>query len=468
MTFTNLLFPFAFLPVSLLLYYLLPRACRNGALLVCSLLFFAWGTPEYLVFLLLSISLNYLAGLEISAHLEAGKPARAKAAFVLTVILDLIPLALFKYYGAFASWLNAIASLHLPVRDLPAPVGVSFYTFTLISSLSDLYHGRAPMERNPVRFANFVTFFPKLVSGPIARYETMHQQLEPHPLVWLNLADGTRRFILGLAKKVLLANLLGVPFYALQSRGAGNLSTLGAWLGCVCYSLMLYFDFSGYSDMAVGVARMFGFELPENFDYPYTSGSLSEFWRRWHASLGMWFRTYVYIPLGGSRAGKGSTIRNLLIVWLLTGLWHGANGTFLLWGVFHGVLLILEKFALAPVLDKTPKLFRHVLTVLLVMIGWVPFFCPNLREAFLWLRTMFSPGGAGLADGAARYCLHGWPVLVISALACLPYGARIGNRFLRGSRTLALVSAVWLIVLLLLCIAGMMNSTYSSFLYFQF
>ena len=468
MSFTDLIFPFVFLPACLLVYHLLPRACKSAALLACSLLFFAWGTPQYLLLLILSILLNYFAALEISCCLEQERRGRAKLVLALTVLMDLLPLVFFKYYAALAAALNARFSLSLPVHDLPAPVGVSFYTFTLLSALSDVYHGRAPMESNLIRFANFVTFFPKLVSGPIAQYQETASQLAPQALRFPQLFDGVRRFVIGLAKKVLLANLLGVPFYALQARGAASLSVAGAWVGCVCYALMLYFDFSGYSDMAIGVGRMFGWELPENFDYPYTSFSITEFWRRWHMSLGMWFRNYVYIPLGGSRRGTGATIRNLMIVWLLTGLWHGANGTFLLWGVYHGVLLVLEKFVFARALEKTPRAIRHVLTVLLVMFGWVLFFSPSVPEALSWLRAMFIPGSAGWIDRTARYYLHSWPVLAAAAFACLPYGCRFGNRFFRGSRVLAAVSSLWLIVLLVLCIAGMMNSTYTSFLYFRF
>ena len=352
MKLTELLYPFAFLPVCLLLYYVLPKRCRNAALLAASLLFFAWGTPEYLVLLVLAILLNYFAGLELESLLEDGKTGHARLVLVLTILVDLFPLLFFKYYGEAAAALNRVFVLSLPVHALPAPVGVSFYTFTLLSALSDVYHGRAPMEKNLIRFALFVSFFPKLTSGPIVQYADMQPQLEPHEFVRERVGSGMRLFVIGLAKKVILAGLLGTPFYALKALGPQALSVCGAWLGALLYALMLYFDFSGYSDMAIGAAKMFGFEFLANFDYPYCADSVAAFWRRWHMSLGFWFRTYIYIPLGGSRCGTARTICNLLLVWLLTGIWHGAAATFVVWGLYYGLLLILEKFVLRDALAR--------------------------------------------------------------------------------------------------------------------
>ena len=313
MKLTELLYPFAFLPVCLLLYYVLPKRCRNVILLAASLLFFAWGTPEYLVLLALAILLNYFAGLELESLLEDGKTGHARLVLVLTILADLLPLLFFKYYGEAAAALNRVFVLSLPVHALPAPVGVSFYTFTLLSALSDVYHGRAPMEKNLIRFALFVSFFPKLTSGPIVQYADMQPQLEPHEFVRERVGSGMRLFVIGLAKKVILAGLLGTPFYALKALGPQALSVCGAWLGALLYALMLYFDFSGYSDMAIGAAKMFGFEFLANFDYPYGADSVAAFWRRWHMSLGFWFRTYIYIPLGGSRCGTARTICNLIV-----------------------------------------------------------------------------------------------------------------------------------------------------------
>lgn len=469
MKLTELLYPFAFLPVCLVLYYVLPKRCRNAALLAASLLFFAWGTPEYLVLLALAILLNYFAGLELESLLEDGKTGHARLVLVLTILADLLPLLFFKYYGEAAAALNRVFVLSLPVHALPAPVGVSFYTFTLLSALSDVYHGRAPMEKNLIRFALFVSFFPKLTSGPIVQYADMQPQLEPHEFVRERVGSGMRLFVIGLAKKVILAGLLGTPFYALKALGPQALSVCGAWLGALLYALMLYFDFSGYSDMAIGAAKMFGFEFLANFDYPYCADSVASFWRRWHMSLGFWFRTYVYIPLGGSWYGAGRTIVNLLIVWGLTGIWHGADATFLIWGLYYGLLLILEKFVLREILAKIPAFLRRIGTFFLVMLGWVPFFSDSLAEAGAWLGRMFYAGPAGFLDQTARFYFRtSWPVLLIGLFAALPYGCRIGNRFYRMGRTASVLSSVYFILLLLLCVAGMVSGTYSSFLYAQF
>ena len=469
MAFTDLLFPFVFLPVCLLLYYLLPMACRNPVLLIASLVFFAWGRPVYLILLVLEILLNYFAGREIEALLENGKTGHARLVLVLTVLADLVPLLFFKYYDAAASALDRMLFLGLPLHGQATPVGVSFYTFTLLSALSDVYHGRAPMEKNLVRFALFVSFFPKLTSGPIVQYAEMQPQLQPHQFVWERVGSGMRLFVIGLAKKVLLAGLLGTPFYALKALGPETLSVCGAWLGTLLYTLMLYFDFSGYSDMAIGAAKMFGFEFLANFDYPYCADSVASFWRRWHMSLGFWFRTYVYIPLGGSWYGAGRTIVNLLIVWGLTGIWHGADATFLVWGLYYGLLLILEKFVLRDILAKIPAFLRRIGTFFLVMLGWVPFFTDSLAEAGEWLGRMFYAGSAGVLDQTARFYFRtSWPVLLIALFAALPYGCRLGNRFYRMGRTASVLSSVYFIVLLVLCVAGMVSGTYSSFLYAQF
>ena len=409
MKLTELLYPFAFLPVCLLLYYVLPKRCRNAALLAASLLFFAWGTPEYLVLLALAILLNYFAGLELESLLEDGKTGHARLVLVLTILADLLPLLFFKYYGEAAAALNRVFVLSLPVHALPAPVGVSFYTFTLLSALSDVYHGRAPMEKNLIRFALFVSFFPKLTSGPIVQYADMQPQLEPHEFVRERVGSGMRLFVIGLAKKVILAGLLGTPFYALKALGPQALSVCGAWLGALLYALMLYFDFSGYSDMAIGAAKMFGFEFLANFDYPYCADSVAAFWRRWHMSLGFWFRTYIYIPLGGSRCGTARTICNLLLVWLLTGIWHGAAATFVVWGLYYGLLLIFEKFVLRDALARVPD-FAQGLDV----------FAGRDRLGAVFLRHAGAGRGVAGQDvlcGAGGICGRGGAVLPAHDLA---------------------------------------------------
>lgn len=470
MKLTELLYPFAFLPVCLVLYYVLPKRCRNAALLAASLLFFAWGTPEYLVLLVLAILLNYFAGLELESLLEDGKTGHARLVLVLTILADLLPLLFFKYYGEAAAALNRVFVLSLPVHALPAPVGVSFYTFTLLSALSDVYHGRAPMEKNLIRFALFVSFFPKLTSGPIVQYADMQPQLEPHEFVRERVGSGMRLFVIGLAKKVILAGLLGTPFYALKALGPQALSVCGAWLGALLYALMLYFDFSGYSDMAIGMAKLFGFDFDANFDHPYLSASLTEFWRRWHISLGRWFRDYVYIPLGGSRVSTPKCIRNLLIVWILTGLWHGASWTFVAWGLYHGILLLLEKYPLKGILAKTPSPIRHILTLLAVIVGWVLFFSPDFSSAIFYLGRMFGAGSRAFWDSTAKYYFAAnWKLLVLGILGCGPWIRTLYRHLVFSRRSPGLVlSALLLIGIFLLCVPYMTNATYQSFLYAQF
>jgi len=469
MAFSEIRFVFLFLPLALILHKIAPMKIKNIALLILSFLFFAWGSAQYMVLMAALIVFNYFTGLLI-ADKKAQEDARgARIALITAVAADLLLLGFFKYWGFLLENVNAVFRTHLASQVTSTPMGVSFFTFSLLSYLFDVYRDKTPMDRNFLNFALFVTFFPKLVSGPIVGYAAMAQQIRERKLSAVRFGYGCRMFLMGLAKKVLLSNTLGTTFYAVSALPTGEVSVVTAWLGAISYSLMLYFDFSGYSDMAIGLAHMFGFDFAKNFDYPYMSSSITEFWRRWHISLGGWFRDYVYIPLGGSREGKGKTIRNLLIVWLLTGIWHGASWNFIFWGLYYGALLILEKFVLARLLEKIPAFIRRIFTLLLVVIGWVFFFSPSLGSAFRWLGCMVGIGGSGLMDSTAKYyLLSGAIILVIGAFAAFPLGARLGNMTLRRRKWPVYVSVAWFGVLLVLCIAGMMVSTYSSFLYFQF
>ena len=465
MKLTELLYPFAFLPVCLVLYYVLPKRCRNAALLAASLLFFAWGTPEYLVLLALAILLNYFAGLELESLLEDGKTGHARLVLVLTILADLLPLLFFKYYGEAAAALNRVFVLSLPVHALPAPVGVSFYTFTLLSALSDVYHGRAPMEKNLIRFALFVSFFPKLTSGPIVQYADMQPQLETHEFARERVGSGMRLFVIGLAKKVILAGLLGTPFYALKALGPQALSVCGAWLGALLYALMLYFDFSGYSDMAIGAAKMFGFEFLANFDYPYCADSVAAFWRRWHMSLGTWFRDYLYIPLGGNRRGLPRQILNILIVWALTGLWHGANWTFLLWGLYYAVFLILEKVFLLKKLEKVPVL-AHIYALLVAVVGWMLFQLNSVGEVVHYWGAMFGASGAAATTADAFYARSYAVILFIAAIAATPVPKKLFQRI--PQRVQNILTPVLVALCLVISTAYLVDATYNPFLYFRF
>ena len=467
MKLTELLYPFAFLPVCLLLYYVLPKRCRNAALLAASLLFFAWGTPEYLVLLVLAILLNYFAGLELESLLEDGKTGHARLVLVLTILADLLPLLFFKYYGEAAAALNRVFVLSLPVHALPAPVGVSFYTFTLLSALSDVYHGRAPMEKNLIRFALFVSFFPKLTSGPIVQYADMQPQLEPHEFVRERVGSGMRLFVIGLAKKVILAGLLGTPFYALKALGPQALSVCGAWLGALLYALMLYFDFSGYSDMAIGAAKMFGFEFLANFDYPYCADSVAAFWRRWHMSLGFWFRTYIYIPLGGNRCKLPRVIFNLFAVWALTGLWHGANFNFIAWGIYYFVILVLEKYVYGKYLEKLPSLLKHIYALFLILLGWTIFYFEDFGQFATYLTSMFTLKNGIIGGDTLSTILMYLPILIVTAMASLPIWKNTYLK-LKDKKYMGVLEIAFCAVVIVLCTASLVNQSYNPFLYFRF
>ena len=469
MAFSELRFVFLFLPLALLLHKLAPMKVKNIILTLLSLLFFAWGSTRYMVLMILLIVFNYFSGLLIEARKEEQDPKAAKNTLIAAVVLDLLLLGFFKYWGFVLENVNAILRTNFSTQVTSTPMGVSFFTFSLLSYLFDVYRDKAPMDKNFLNFTLFVTFFPKLVSGPIISYAAMAKQIRERKLSSVRFGHGCRMFIVGLAKKVLLSNTLGTTFYAVSAMAPESVSVVTGWIGAISYSLMLYFDFSGYSDMAIGLAHMFGFEFGKNFDYPYMSASITEFWRRWHMSLGAWFRDYVYIPLGGSRVSKPKILRNLLVVWALTGIWHGASWNFIFWGLYYGGLLLLEKFVLASFLEKVPTVLKQIGTVLLVVIGWVFFFSPGLGAAFRWLGCMFGIGGNGFIDDAAKYYLSSSAIiLVISALGAYPLATKLGNLVLKKPKWPVYVTVAWFALLIFLCIAGMMVSTYSSFLYFQF
>ena len=469
MAFSELRFVFLFLPLALLLHKLAPMKVKNIILTLLSLLFFAWGSTKYMVLMILLIVFNYFSGLLIEARKEEQDQRAAKNTLIAAVVLDLLLLGFFKYWGFVLENVNAILRTNFSTQVTSTPMGVSFFTFSLLSYLFDVYRDKAPMDKNFLNFTLFVTFFPKLVSGPIISYAAMAKQIRERKLSSVRFGHGCRMFIVGLAKKVLLSNTLGTTFYAVSAMAPESVSVVTGWIGAISYSLMLYFDFSGYSDMAIGLAHMFGFEFGKNFDYPYMSASITEFWRRWHMSLGAWFRDYVYIPLGGSRVSKPKILRNLLVVWALTGIWHGASWNFIFWGLYYGGLLLLEKFVLASLLEKVPTVLKQIGTVLLVVIGWVFFFSPGLGAAFRWLGCMFGIGGNGFMDDAAKYYLSSSAIiLVISALGAYPLATKLGNLVLKKPKWPVYVTVAWFALLIFLCIAGMMVSTYSSFLYFQF
>lgn len=417
MLFSSIVFLFTFLPAVMILYYLLPVRFRNVILLLASLVFYAWGEPVYLFLMLLSILFNYFSGLDIARNLQDKRAA--KRSLVFNLIINLAVLGFFKYEGFVLDTLNGILPVHISYHALPLPIGISFYTFQILSYIIDVYRGNVKVQTNLPNFALYVTMFPQLIAGPIVQYADVDEQLASREVSRTKFGEGSMYFIRGLAKKVLLANTSGMIFTEVSGLAKGNIAVMTAWLGAFAYMFQIYFDFSGYSDMAIGLGKMFGFEFNMNFNYPYVSKSITEFWRRWHISLSSWFRDYVYIPLGGNRVSKIKHIRNLLIVWFLTGLWHGAAWNFVAWGLYYGVILIIEKYLLSPVLDRLPDVVRHIYSIVLVVIGWVLFFSSSFGQAADYIRVMFGAGAHGFADRESMYLLTSnlilWLILIFGS-----------------------------------------------------
>ncbi|NLL39223.1 MAG: MBOAT family protein [Clostridiales bacterium] len=466
MVFSSLLFMFIYLPVVLAVYYLSPHKWRNLWLFVVNLVFYGWGEPVYIFLMVFSITVNYIHGMLIGKHRANDRLARRLV--ISNTIINLALLMFFKYFDFIASNLSAIPGLSFiqPI-GLTLPIGISFYTFQTMSYPIDVYRGDADVQKNYISFGTFVALFPQLIAGPIVRYKDIASQLSFRSNSAGQFASGVRRFTVGLGKKVLLANNIGMLWDIYYSTPVSQLSTLGAWLGILAFSFQIYFDFSGYSDMAIGLGRMLGFEFLENFNYPYISRSITEFWRRWHISLGTWFRDYVYIPLGGNRRGTGRTFLNLFIVWSLTGIWHGASWNFLLWGVYYAILLMLEKAFLLKVLDRAPRVISHIYTLLLVVIGWVLFAIEDISHCASYLSVMFGLDGVGLISQEALYYLKSYgPTLIILAIASIPAMKQLSEKLpVRLWR--AAVPALIAIVLVL-STGYLVDSTYNPFLYFRF
>ena len=470
MVFSSLTFLFLFLPVTLILYYAVPKKVKNLVLLVMSLVFYAWGEPVYVILMLYSILLNYAAG-----RLMEAAPEHKKAVLVFTVILNLLILGFFKYAGFLVGTLNGWFGLNIPLRDIALPIGISFYTFQALSYVIDLYRGKFPAQRNFISFAAYITMFPQLIAGPIVRYEEIEKQLGERKLTLSRFGKGALRFIFGLAKKVLLANLAGALFDEVQALPA--LSFASSWIGALAYTFQIFFDFSGYSDMAIGLGDMLGFHFSENFNYPYAATSVTDFWRRWHISLGTWFREYVYIPLGGNRVSVMRHILNVMIVWLLTGLWHGAGWTFIVWGLFYGGLLIFEKCVWNKL--KIPKAVRWFFTMLAVIVGWVIFSANSLGGAGQMLYAMSGLPAIAAAirgDAAAQTLFSGNGLYLIAAggallaIEAICAGPWMGSLQKACQRNVVgrIVLGLFAAAVLVLSVAFLATENYNPFLYFRF
>ncbi len=466
MVFSSVLFLFQYLPLVLLAYYLTPLRWRNVTLLVLNLVFYGWGEPVYIVIMFASTAIDYTHGLLVDRCKKSGNDKGARLAVCSSVFFNLALLFFFKYWDFIAGSLASVGLHFMPQLGLTLPIGISFYTFQTMSYTIDVYRGDARCQKNIITFGTFVTLFPQLIAGPIIKYKDLDDQLERRTHSFDKFASGVQRFTIGACKKVLLANALGPLWDAYLATPSGQLTTLGAWLGIIAFSLQLYFDFSGYSDMAIGLGRMLGFEFLENFNYPYLSKSASEFWRRWHISLGSWFREYLYFPLGGSRVKPARMVFNLLIVWAATGIWHGASWNFLIWGLYWFVWIGLEKVWLGRVLDQAPGWLCHVYGVVIAVVGWAIFAVEDFSAMGPYLAAMFG-FGAGLLDGDFLYDLRNYlPILIIAVAAATPLAANLWKKLPERAKQIAF--PVLMLAGLVLTTAYLVDGTYNPFLYFRF
>lgn len=484
MVFSSLLFLFRFLPIILCVYFVVPKRFRNAILFLFSLIFYAWGEPIYVVLMLFSTVVDYTHGMLVEKFKNKGQIKRAKMAVASSMTINLLLLGFFKYSDFIIQNINQLFKISIPLLNLALPIGISFYTFQTMSYTIDVYRGEAKVQKNIISFGAYVALFPQLIAGPIVQYKTIDTQLNKRKESFDQFSYGVMRFLSGLGKKVLLANNIGLLWDTVQKIPSMELPALTAWLGITAYSFQIYFDFSGYSDMAIGLGHMFGFRFLENFQYPYMSKSITEFWRRWHISLGSWFRDYVYIPLGGNRKGLLLQIRNIAVVWLLTGIWHGASWNFLFWGVYFGILLIVEKLFFLKILNKLPKILAHLYALFFIWIGWVIFALEDFGKVGEFLKAMFG-GGAGFANTSTWYLLSNYGLIfLILIAACTDFPKRIAIR-LFGNSEWSLIeekeektiikqklriaaSGIFIVTIFLLSVAYLVDASYNPFLYFRF
>lgn len=479
MLFSSTTFLFVFLPVVLAVYFICPKKLRNVVLLISSLLFYAWGEPRYILVMLGTILVNYILALVCASCKEKGKDKGAKAAVIGTIVFSIGMLAFFKYSNFFLTNFNGsigkLAGISLPLLKVALPLGISFYTFQTLSYTIDVYRGEVKPQKNILNLATYVCLFPQLIAGPIVRYQTVAKELEERQESVSQFGEGVRRFVVGLGKKVLLANTAGSVFDAIGGMGDSQVSVALYWLASVSFTFQIYFDFSGYSDMAIGLGKMFGFTFLENFNYPYISKSITEFWRRWHISLSTWFKDYIYIPLGGNRKGKVRTYLNLFLVWLLTGFWHGAAWNFILWGLYFFVLLMIEKAGLKKLLEKAPSFISHCYALFFINFSWVIFSYDSMDTLGMVCKRMFGFGGIPFWNSTSTYYLLSYlAVFLIMAIAATPFPKKcvawIGERLPeRGKTVLGIVAeCAGLLVVLFLATSCLASDAFNPFLYFRF
>lgn len=467
MLFSSVTFLFLFLPITILLYYLVPKKGRNFILLLMSLLFYGWGEPRLIILMVMSILVGYVTGIMADYGKRNEKMKLAKAGLLIALIYNIGMLGYFKYTDFFIGNINNWFGFNISLLRLALPLGISFYSFQMMSYTIDVYRGEAKLQKNLINLAAYLTLFPQLIAGPIVRYQTVADELDERRENFDEFSEGVSRFVAGLAKKVLLANTIGELFNTLSTLPADENSVALAWLSSIAFTFQIYFDFSGYSDMAIGLGKMFGFHFLENFNYPYISKSITEFWRRWHISLSTWFRDYVYFPLGGSRNGKVKTIRNIFIVWLLTGFWHGAEWNFLIWGLYFFVLLMIEKMGFLKVLEKLPNWVAHVYALFFANLSWVIFSYDNLPALSNALKNMFGLSGLPLWNTMSGYYWLAYaPVLVILAVASTPLPKKLFEKL--SDKPRAVVQPLLTLLALVLCTAWLASDSFNPFLYFRF
>ena len=476
MVFSSLIFLFRFLPIVLIAYFVAPRKCRNLILFLSSLVFYAWGEPIYVGLMLFSTVVDYTLGRLVDYYKRYEQRNKAKIFVTMSIVINLGLLGFFKYTDFFLSNFNGWFGTDFKLLNLALPIGISFYTFQTMSYTVDVYRGEAKVQKNIVSFGAYVALFPQLIAGPIVQYKTIATQLDERQETMDGFAYGVMRFMAGLGKKVLLANNIGLLYETIAAYPSENLPVLTAWLGAIAFAFQIYFDFSGYSDMAIGMGRMFGFHFLENFKYPYQANSITDFWRRWHISLGTWFKEYVYIPLGGNRLGKAKHLRNIMIVWLLTGFWHGASWNFLFWGLYFGVILMIEKLVLLQWLEKLPAFVRHLYTMVLVLFSWVIFAFEDTKAMVVYLKAMIGLGGAGIYNTDTLYLMTSYGVLLlILILGCTSYPKQLALKLQKrlekrtsGQVCSAALNVLFVCGVFLLSLAYLVSASYNPFLYFRF
>lgn len=464
MVFSSLVFMFAYLPITLLAYYLVPRQGRNIFLFIVNLIFYGWGEPRLVLLMVFNIFFNYIGGWLVDKYRADAK--KKKLFLILTCVLDIGILAVFKYTGMITETLNMLPFLNIPELQISLPIGISFYTFQTMSYVIDVYRDDAPVSKNFINFGTYVALFPQLIAGPIVRYRDVAEQLVNRRETLEMFTKGVKLFMVGLAKKVIIANTMGTLTTNIFATTDEN-GVVGTWVGMIAYTFQIYFDFSGYSDMACGLGNMMGFEFLKNFNYPYIAKSITDFWRRWHISLSTWFKEYVYIPLGGNRKGVKRQILNLLIVWGLTGLWHGAAYNFVLWGLYYGLLLILEKFVLKKFLDRLPSFVQHIYTLFIIIIGWGLFYFTDVGQLGEFMVDLFNFGNGICGDQAFNLIMINLPMLIIAAVASTPLATMLYTRF-EHRRFMWIPETLYCMGVLAVSTASLVNQSYNPFLYFRF